>query len=52
MFSPQACESQKDLSRMAVAGSLKTAWKISGARKSAMPLLGSELVAEVVMALF
>lgn len=51
MFSSQAVDSQKDLSRMAVAGSLKTAWKTSGAKKSAIPLRGRESVAEVSMVL-
>lgn len=46
MFSPQALDSQKDLSRMAVAGSLSTAWKTSGAKKSAVPLGARELVAD------
>jgi hypothetical protein len=39
------------LSRMAVAGSLKTARKTSGAKKSAIPLRGGELVADVLMVL-
>jgi hypothetical protein len=51
MFSPQALDSQKDLSRVAVAGSLKTAWKTSGAKKSAILLRGGESVADVPMVL-
>jgi hypothetical protein len=50
-FSPQALDSQKALSRMAVAGSLKTAWKTSGAKKSAIPLRGREPVADIPMVL-
>ena len=50
-FSPQALESQNDLSRMAVAGSLRTAWKTSGAKKSAIPLRGRKLVADMAMVL-
>jgi hypothetical protein len=39
------------LSRMAVAGSFNTARKTSGAKKSAIPLRGRELIADVLMVL-